>query len=62
VARGEETVGVMEGRCLHFEKKLNEKISDLKTDYNELKEKHDGLESELEDLKGHVIQEHIKSF
>jgi len=43
-------------RCLDFEKKINEKITDLQTDYDELKEKHDGLESELKDLKGHIIQ------
>ena len=49
-------------RCLDSEKKLNEKINDLENDYDELKEKHDGLESELEDLKGHIIQEHINSF
>jgi len=31
-------------------------------DYDELKEKHDGLETELEDLKGCIIQEHINGF
>jgi len=49
-------------KCLDSEKKLNEKISDLQTDYDELKEKHDGLESELEDMNGHIIQEHINDF
>jgi len=39
-------------RCLDSKKKLNANIADLETDYDELKEKHDGLESELEDLKG----------
>jgi len=41
-------------RCLDSEKKLNVKITDLETNYDELKEKHDGLESELEDLKSLV--------
>jgi len=49
-------------RCPGFKKKLNEKIADMETDYDELKEKHDGLESKLEDLKGHIIQEHIYGF
>jgi len=49
-------------RCLDSEKKLNEKITDLTNDYDELKEKHDGLESELEDRKGHIIQEQINGF
>jgi len=31
----------------------------MKTNYDELKEKNDGLESELEHLKGHIIQQHI---
>jgi len=34
----------------------------MKTNYDELKEKNDGFESELEDLKGHIIQEHINRF
>jgi len=49
-------------RCLDSKKKLNAKISDMETNYDELKEKNDGLESELEDLKGHIIQEHINMF
>ena len=49
-------------KCLDSEKKLNGKISDMETNYDELKEKNDGLESELEDLKGHIIQEHINEF
>jgi len=47
---------------LDSEKKLNAMIADLETDYDELKEKHDDLESELEDLKGQIIQEHINGF
>ena len=46
-------------RCLDSEKKLYAKITYLKTNYDELKEKHDGLDSKLEDLKGQIIQEHI---
>ena len=38
------------------------KIVDLEADYDELKEKHEGLEVELEDLKGCIIQEHINGF
>jgi len=55
-------LGSWKVRCLDFEKKLNAKIADLDTNYVELKEKHDGLESELEDLKGHIIQEYINGF
>ena len=39
-------------RCLDSEKKLNANIANLETDFDELKEKHDGLESKFEDLKG----------
>ena len=49
-------------KCLDSKKKLNEKLSDMETNYDELKEKNDGLESELEDLKGHIILEHINGF
>jgi len=49
-------------RCLDSKKKLNEKITDLETDYDELKEKQDGLESKLEDLNYQIIQEHINGF
>ena len=55
-------LGSWKVRCLDYEKKLNEKIVDIETDYDELKEKHDGLESELEDLNGHIIQKHINRF
>jgi len=41
---------------------LEGKITDLEANYNELKEKHEGLEVELEDLKGCIIQEHINGF
>jgi len=41
-------------RGLDSEKKLNDKIIDLETDYDKLKEKHDGLESKLEELKEHT--------
>ena len=49
-------------RCLDFEEKFKVKIVDLEADYDELKEKHEGLEVELEDLKGCIIQEHINGF
>ena len=38
------------------------RIVDLEADYDKLKEKHEGLEVELEDLKGCIIQEHINGF
>ncbi|QCD87465.1 hypothetical protein DEO72_LG3g2001 [Vigna unguiculata] len=38
------------------------RISELEADYDELKEKNGGLELELEDLKGCIIQEHINGF
>jgi len=41
---------------------LNGRISELEADYDELKEKNGGLELELEDLKGCIIQEHINGF
>jgi len=49
-------------QCLEFEKKLKERIVDLKADYDKLKEKHGGLETELEDLKGCIILEHIDGY
>ena len=49
-------------RCLESEKKLKERIVDLEANYDELKEKHGDLETELEDLKGCIIQEHINGF
>jgi len=55
-------LGSWKVRCLDSEKNLNENIADMETDYDELKEKNDGLESELEDLKGHTIQEHMNGF
>ena len=44
------------------EEKLKGRIADLEAGYDEMKEKHDGLEVELDDLKSYVIQEHIKGF
>jgi len=49
-------------RCLDSEEKLKGRIADLEADYNDIKEKHDGLEGELEDLKSCIIQEHINGF
>jgi len=49
-------------RCLDFEEKLKGRIADLEADYDDIKEKHDGLEGELEDLKRCIIQEHINGF
>jgi len=48
--------------CLDFEEKLKDRIADLEADYDGIKEKHDGLEGELEDLKSCIIQEHINGF
>ena len=48
--------------CLASEGKLNKRITDLEADYDELKEKYDGAEVELDDLKGCIIQEHINGF
>jgi len=42
--------------------KLNKRIADLEADYDELKEKYDGVEGELDDLNGCIIQEHINGF
>ena len=36
--------------CLDSEEKFKVKVADLEVDYDELKEKHEGLEVELEDL------------
>lgn len=44
-------LGSWKAGCLDFEKKLNEKIHDMETDYDEMKEKNDGLESELKGLR-----------
>jgi len=48
--------------CLDSEEKLKGRIADLEADYDEVKEKYDGLEVEMEDLKSYVIQEHINDF
>jgi len=44
---GEEKVGNLESRCLDSEGKLNKRIADLEADYDELKEKYDGVEGSL---------------
>ena len=49
-------------RCLDSEEKLKGRIADLEADYDDIREKHDGLEGELEDLKSCIIQEHINGF
>ena len=49
-------------RCLDSEGKLNKRIADLEADYDDLKEKYEGAEVELDDLKGCIIQEHINGF
>ncbi|QCD82914.1 hypothetical protein DEO72_LG2g3256 [Vigna unguiculata] len=49
-------------RCLDSEEKLKGRIANLEADYDDIKEKHDGLEGELEDLKSCIIQEHINGF
>jgi len=54
--------GTWKVRCLDSKDKFKVKIADLEADYEELKEKHEGLEVELEDLKGCIIQEHINGF
>jgi len=49
-------------RCLDSEEKWKGRIVELEADYDEIKEKHDGMEGELEDLKRCIIQEHINGF
>jgi len=49
-------------RCLDSEEKLKGHIANLEANYDEMKEKHDGLEVEMEDLKSCIIQEHINGF
>jgi len=49
-------------RCLDSEEKLKGQIADLEADYDDIKEKHDRLEGQLEDLKTCIIQEHINGF
>ena len=44
------------------ERKLNKKIEDLEANYDELKDKYDGVVGELDDLKNCIIQEHINGF
>ena len=44
------------------ERKLNKKIEDLEADYDELKDKYDGVVGELDELKNCIIQEHINDF
>ena len=48
--------------CLDSEEKLKGRITDLEADYDEMKEKHDRLEVEMEDLKSCIIQERINGF
>ena len=55
-------LGSWKVRCLDYEKKMKEKIKDLEEDNEELSETYAGIESELEDLKNHEIQEHINNF
>jgi len=55
-------LGTWKVRCLDSESKLNGRITDLEADYDELKEKYEGVEVELEDLKGCIIQEHVNGF
>ena len=44
------------------EEKLNKRIRELEEDYDELKDKYDGVVGELDDLKNCIIQEHINGF
>jgi len=55
-------LGTWKVRCLDSEGKLNKRITDLESDYDDLKEKYEGAEVELDDLKGCIIQEHINGF
>jgi len=49
-------------RCLDSEEKLNKRIGELEEDYDDLKDKYDGVVGELDDLKNNIIQEHINDF
>jgi len=49
-------------RCLDSEGKLNKRIGELEEDFDELKDKYDGVVGELDDLKNCIIQEHINGF
>jgi len=55
-------LGTWKVHCLDSEEKFKGKITNLEADYDELNEKHEGLEVELEDLKSCIIQEHINGF
>ena len=55
-------LGTWKVRCLDSENMLKARIMELEADYDEVKEKNGGLELELEDLKGYIIQEHINEF
>ena len=55
-------LGTWKVRCLDSEGKLNKRIADLEADYDNLKLKYEGVEVELNDLKGCIIQEHINGF
>ena len=55
-------LGTWKVRCLNSESKLNKRIADLEANFDELKEKYEGAEVELDDLKGCIIQEHINGF
>jgi len=48
--------------CLDSEEKLNKRIGELEEDYDDLKDKYDGVVGELDDLKNSIIQEHINGF
>jgi len=47
---------------LDSEEKLNKRIGELEEDYDDLKDKYDGVVGELDDLKNCIIQEHINGF
>jgi len=49
-------------RYLDSEERLNKKIGEWEEDYEELKEKYDGVVGELDKLKNSIIQEHINDF
>jgi len=52
-------LGTWKIRCLDSEGKLNKRIANLEADYDDLKEKYEGVEVTLDDLKGCIIREHI---
>ena len=55
-------LGTWKVRCLDSEEKYKAMIANLESDYDELKEKHEDLEVELDDLEGSIIQKHINGF